>query len=240
MYIYKKRAFTLAEVLITLGIIGVVAALTMPSLIAKYKERETVVKLKKMYSVISQAYQQVLNDNGDPTNWGLTGTNAASANIVLARFTPYLKISKNCGSASGCFPNVTYKGLNNTNVVNINTSTVHTGRAILNDGMSIYFYVQSKDCNITYSGAANVCANVGVDINGFNPPNQLGKDLFDFTITTDRVVPYGIAGATGEASFETDCLTGYGWGCAAWVVTNENLDYLHCKNLSWSGKTKCN
>ena len=42
-----KKAFTLAEVLITLGIIGVVAAMTMPSLIQNYKERETVSKVKK-------------------------------------------------------------------------------------------------------------------------------------------------------------------------------------------------
>ena len=46
----NKNAFTLAEVLITLGIIGVVAAMTMPSLIASHKEKETVSKLKKVYS----------------------------------------------------------------------------------------------------------------------------------------------------------------------------------------------
>ncbi len=57
--------FTLAEVLITLGIIGVVAALTMPSVINNYKEKETIAKLKKTYSVLSQAYiNTVLRMNG--------------------------------------------------------------------------------------------------------------------------------------------------------------------------------
>ena len=52
----KNRAFTLAEVLITLGIIGVVAAMTLPTVVNKYKEKETVTKLKKFYSIISQSY----------------------------------------------------------------------------------------------------------------------------------------------------------------------------------------
>lgn len=51
----KKKAFTLAEVLITLGIIGVVAAITMPVLINKYQEIVTVTKVKKFYSLMSQA-----------------------------------------------------------------------------------------------------------------------------------------------------------------------------------------
>lgn len=51
-----KYGFTLAEVLITLGIIGVVAAMTMPSLIASHKEKETVSKLKKVYSTLSNAF----------------------------------------------------------------------------------------------------------------------------------------------------------------------------------------
>ncbi|MDR1168674.1 MAG: prepilin-type N-terminal cleavage/methylation domain-containing protein, partial [Heliobacteriaceae bacterium] len=70
----KSKAFTLAEVLITLGIIGVVASLTMPTLIQDYQEKATVVKLKKIYSMLSQAYQSASMENGDPTNWGLKDT----------------------------------------------------------------------------------------------------------------------------------------------------------------------
>lgn len=44
-YLY---GFTLAEVLITLGIIGIAASMTMPSLIQNHKEKETVAKLKKL------------------------------------------------------------------------------------------------------------------------------------------------------------------------------------------------
>ena len=56
---YKKSAFTLAEVLITLGIIGVVAAMTITTLLAKYQEKQTVTKLKQTYSILSQAIRSV-------------------------------------------------------------------------------------------------------------------------------------------------------------------------------------
>ena len=52
-----KKAFTLAEVLITLGIIGVVAALTMPALIANYKKQQTIVQLKKAYTTLAQGFK---------------------------------------------------------------------------------------------------------------------------------------------------------------------------------------
>lgn len=65
----KKKAFTLAEVLITLGIIGIVAAMTLPTLVAKYKKIETVTKLKKFYTVMSQATNIAIAQNGPMENW---------------------------------------------------------------------------------------------------------------------------------------------------------------------------
>src|SRR5574344_1226697 len=61
----KKCAFTLAEVLITLGIIGVVAALTIPTLINSYQEKATITALKKFYSVASQACLLAKVENGE-------------------------------------------------------------------------------------------------------------------------------------------------------------------------------
>lgn len=67
----RKGAFTLAEVLITLGIIGVVAALTLPSLIQKYQDQVLENQLKKMYSTLSQGIQKAMADDG-VTNFGDT------------------------------------------------------------------------------------------------------------------------------------------------------------------------
>lgn len=60
----SKKGFTLAEVLITLGIIGVVAALTMPSIIANYQKKVISVRLKKFVSTFSQAYNMAISKYG--------------------------------------------------------------------------------------------------------------------------------------------------------------------------------
>ncbi len=64
-----KKAFTLAEILVTIGIIGVVAALTMPSLIQNYKKKEYSTRLKRFYSTMSQAIKLSEIDNDNITNW---------------------------------------------------------------------------------------------------------------------------------------------------------------------------
>ena len=68
-YAPRKAAFTLAEVLITLGIIGVVAAMTLPTLIAKYQKQVVTTHLKKYYSVMSQAIKLAEAENGDIKYW---------------------------------------------------------------------------------------------------------------------------------------------------------------------------
>ena len=70
----KSAAFTLAEVLITLGIIGVVAALTLSMIIPNLEAKKTEAKLKKFYTVIAQATRQSEADNGDWSNWGNSST----------------------------------------------------------------------------------------------------------------------------------------------------------------------
>ena len=68
----KCFAFTLAEVLITLVIIGVIAAITVPSLINKTNNQETVSRLKKAYSTMSQATNMIIAENGPATSWVTT------------------------------------------------------------------------------------------------------------------------------------------------------------------------
>ena len=65
----RKIAFTLAEVLITLGIIGVVAAMTLPTLMANHRKKVVETKLEKIYSVMNQAINLTNAEYGDVTNW---------------------------------------------------------------------------------------------------------------------------------------------------------------------------
>ena len=87
----KKRAFTLAETLITLGIIGVVAALTIPTLIQSYKKREIETSLQKIYSTVNQAIKRAELDYGEYESWEFTSN---ASNVFEQYFIPYLNINK--------------------------------------------------------------------------------------------------------------------------------------------------
>ena len=90
----------MAEVLITLGIIGIVAAMTMPTLIQKHKEQETVAKVKKFYSVISQAIMLARVEHGDVDTWDFGGgdgsVNTQSSSNFANYIKPHLQIIKDC------------------------------------------------------------------------------------------------------------------------------------------------
>ena len=90
----KKAAFTLAEVLITLGIIGVVAAMTLPTLIANYQKKVVETRLISFYSKINQAYRMSYAENGDTVDWVETDKNYSYSEIVawLEKYLfPYMK-----------------------------------------------------------------------------------------------------------------------------------------------------
>ncbi len=112
---------------------------------------------------------------------------------------------------------------------------------VLADGTLVIFHVSQgfKTCGTTSSSN---CAEIFVDLNGyFNGPNQFGKDYFVFALKKDRIVPN--LPPTEQPDFSRACNRiknpGYGLGCAAWILINENMDYLHCDDLQWNTKTTC-
>ena len=68
----KKHAFTLAEVLITIGILGIISALTIPNIIGNYRKKVVVMRLEKLYSILNQAiiYSEAKNGACSTWNWG--------------------------------------------------------------------------------------------------------------------------------------------------------------------------
>ena len=97
----KHAAFTLAEVLITLGIIGVVAAMTIPTLVQSYKKKVVETKLVKVVSMMNQAIKFSTIENGDVVTWktlGNSNNTSATYDDILEWFNtyigPYLKTQK--------------------------------------------------------------------------------------------------------------------------------------------------
>ena len=92
-YLKGLKGFTLAEVLITLGVIGVVAAMTMPSLISNHKKSETSARLKKFVSSVNQALIFAEQENGMREDWEIGEMNSqeSSYNFLAKYIKPYVK-----------------------------------------------------------------------------------------------------------------------------------------------------
>ena len=244
-----KAAFTLAEVLITLGIIGVVAAITLPSLIQRNIEKQRVAQLKKAYSELSQAYNLAIAENGAPTEWGMGGMNEEKSHYIMANnMRKFLKLSVDCVdmTAEQIRVNCGHDNLYSDHLYQYDKNIRRL--VVLSDGTLVNIRTYSGLCNVRYSAIKNVCGVISVDLNGATPPNRNGEDIFDIFITRDKLVPEGIDGASH--TFEIACnksiknpYPSYGGGsmfaCTAWVLYNENMDYLHCDDLSWGGKHSC-
>ena len=242
-----KAAFTLAEVLITLGIIGIVAAMTMPTLIQKHQEKVTVTKLKKAYSTVSQAYLMARNEYGDINYWGFdknssfddTDEQGLSADayknfeIFWSKLTPFMSTTSVCidDTAGKCSISGQYF-LNGTNRNKRSSSFIK-----LKDGSVLMGgWISNINC------IQSACGDFSIDINGPQAlPNTVGKDVFYFNIYRDKIRPLGSQNVNAnERTFDKDCINGGdGYGCAAWVIYNENMEYLHCNDLAWDGKKTC-
>jgi prepilin-type N-terminal cleavage/methylation domain-containing protein len=236
-----KKGFTLAEVLITLGIIGIVAALTIPGLIADYQEKANIVKLKKIYSMFQQAYALAeIDQEGGYDKWNLNCqmSDACMQRLVDIFYKPYFKISKICkGTLTGCY--VTSGKKVDGTAQGISVPSWYQV-IVLIDGTVIYGDPNTQyNCNSR--GIQEVpCAWALVDVNGSQKPNRDGVDRFQLEINQNGIRPLGVQGQTTNYNFENGCLgKKQGIGCTAWAIYNENMDYLRCNNLSWTGKTKC-
>ncbi len=168
--------FTLAEVLITLAIIGVVAALTIPSVVRNYQKTQTLTQLKKVYSALANTTNLAIADNGPITGWevGTNMTGQAAVDFSDKYLIPYLKIAKNCGNATGSDCSFTWVYLNNAST---NTLASSWARFFLNDGTFIAIQIENS---IREDGLNYKQAYIYIDINGQKKPNKFGKDLFYF------------------------------------------------------------
>ena len=248
------KAFTLAEVLITMAIIGLVAAITIPSLVQKYQEKARVTALKKAYSVLNQAVQMAVIEHGTPDMWGLQLDNSK---IMLTYIMPYIKHAKLCGEGDKCHASDKIYWRNgkyaNSTIFNGSESDGRYGLQLA-DGMIIASFARpsltadstgASDCSISLGNgnAANICGEYMVDVNGSAGPNTYGKDVFIFNLVkSGTLIPVGARNYTDTRyTFDNACLieTATGWGCTGWVIENGNMDYWHCNDLSWDGKHSC-
>ena len=196
----RNCAFTLAEVLITLGIIGIVAAMTLPTVITKYQKKVTVNRFKQSYSILYQAIERSEVDNGDTTGWDFD--NLSGVEVFEKYLKPYIKgISKDHLSQNGA-KGITYKQI---------SGVPETGLRLMGNGTSSEIYSLPNGTQLFFdnnhpTGLTTSIRRIGlaIDINGFAPPNQFGKDLFYLYLSSEhKLYPMGVY-STSECQFPSD------------------------------------
>lgn len=240
----KNIAFTLAEILITLGIIGVVAALTIPALTTRYREKATVSKVKHTYSILSQGFRSAIDEYGEVSTWcdinASSGYEDCSA-IIPEKLSHFVKMTPATNYI------VKYKNRFNDHYIYIMGKNIW----ILNNGSVIQFKSDNGDKYSSWWGRTSLssqssaelyqgsCGYFYLDTNGYSGPNVEGMDLFKFHLYYDGVAPAGRkVEKVWNSSFENQCMgkrySGTGMGhCTGWVVEKGNMDYLHYDNLTY-------
>lgn len=221
---FGLKAFTLAETLITLTIIGVVAALTIPTLLTNYQKQSYVTGLKKVYSQLNQMVKTAIIQEGCPSGDIKCAVEAAGGEIDFNSaplIKRYMKVAYDC------------TGDNKTNLPECANSpfknTLFFGDfdfLILDDGTAL----------------TNGFHSLTVDVNGTKGPNKLGRDQFALGLgmsyggstgyTTGLIVPYGTEGLNGgyHDGFYKQCSTEnvntwYAMRCTARVLREDAMNY---------------
>ncbi len=193
-----KNAFTLAEVLVTVGIIGVVAAMTVPNLMENYQRQSYITQLRKVYSEFSQAAESAMADSNTQR---LREARAIRNNSFLQN---YFKTTQTCSAdtISDCFAD-TY-------------TTINGGALRLRDYIS-----GNSSCAVVASGYSVCLSNdnvITVDVNGKQGPNVMGRDLFLMRYEDNGSISSAYS-SSGEPSAD-DCVDGDYSSCFAKILND--------------------
>ena len=244
----KKFGFTLAELLITLGIIGVVAALTAPALYHNAGLAQVGPKLAKVKSTIENANEHMLQDNGftritafiRESNQANQAANDTTQYInqlrnymriedgeAITNFTNYQGTQGNL-LVSLANPNVNAPSASRTYTLNAGNIDAFTLRTV--EGMALNIAITRNQVDANTGDRPDYVGVILVDINANQNPNRAGKDIFGFIIQDNGMLsPIGSINNDGEVN-DTDIAANAG----AWTA---NCNPINGRNVTGNGLT---
>lgn len=218
-----KKALTLAEIMLVMFIIGIVAMETIPSLVNNFRNSTYTAGVKAAFSMLSQAHRGLIADYGSTKAALAECSSDEDEDCFKDIIKQYFSYLKECADEEdGCFAETVY-GLNGSDITYNNRIIANTNPGlILKNGMTMEIDLDSRTCNGTSPKLEDACAEFVVDVNGFNGPNTAGRDIYNFQMKENNIVPLG----TGEWDYDGTCNTSStGLGCAAYIMTNGTIDY---------------
>ena len=229
---FKKLAFTLAEVLITLVVIGVVAAITVPSLMNNLNDNQYRSALKKTFSSFSQAFRLAYGyqfyDNY--LDWDYAHDNAFTQD-VYERLRQYMNITKVCGRVfedNECFAPAKAKNGKPAKYFTEDgfaANFAHLYTFTLIDGTSVALDVWLKNSIKQFAGVEKNLIKetdnlvILTDVNGQKGPNMVGRDVHMFVLTNKGLVP---AGNDDKSKYCNSKSVDYNYDCTAEMLGRYN------------------
>lgn len=217
-------AFTLAEVLIVLGIIGIIAELTIPDLYANFQKQVYITSAKKAYSVLSSATSSLIYDNSGI--WDNSSADGAVLSKNMAdSYSKYFSYIK-----KDYIENILtqgWLGYESSTIVLPNNSNSQRYAILLKDGMILRFY-SSQNCSSGTTSGYYICGDINLDVNGNKKPNMYGKDVYTFDIvkTSDgvyKILPSGVGIDSSYTCSYNSQTQATSMGCTELVITNQPL-----------------
>ncbi|MGN1153154.1 MAG: Tfp pilus assembly protein FimT/FimU [Candidatus Gastranaerophilaceae bacterium] len=240
-----RFAFTLAETLITIGMIGLIAVLTLPTLMNSTSDKERVARVKKVYSTLTEAHNRAVATYGPVATWFNNDTTAVQyAQRYGSRISEFLNVEKDCGMEvnKGCLP-AGWKRFNDISLCNYDIAP-DAYKIVLSDGAAVALKIDKPKCNgiVIFNGMSmERCGYIDFDIDGKKGKNEAGVDAFTLVIGPNRIYPNNNATVARNYTARNR-MTG-------WVLMYDNMDYLQadstgkCPNgtvLDWDTNTTCN
>ena len=187
-----KLGFSLAETLITLVIIGIIAVMTIPNLISKYEKKVTVTKLKSTYAILNQALKMSINENGPVGTWP---RDMNTEELLKKYFVPYLKIVKIYPPATTDKKYLCYEK-DNGNYLWITGIGISTPFNRSGENGTSSIKLPNNSCvgiNAENPTRSDLGFTIAIDVNGHDKkPNKTGYDLFWFILDNNNaILPYG-------------------------------------------------
>lgn len=240
----KQKAFTLAEILVVVGIIGVVSMITVPNLTQGTSSTETIAKVKQFDADLQNALELATERYGD----NLTDTDTIAA--FGERLSQYFNVSKTCGVAigQGCFASSNVTALSGANTISSLDRNARLYKVILKDGSSIAITndvcinnEKTMTCSLYKlpSGLYTLSKmSLYFDVDGPRKGlNRLGSDIFWFVSTSDGLYHSSME-SFGEGSINSYCKTLVSENyCADWILNFGNMEYLDCDDLTYDNPT---
>ena len=213
----RFKAFTLAEVLITLSIIGIVAAMTLPTLVQKKQDKELISMTRKVYADINNAFLLSQQDYGVIGDNSFLFNATDNALTIAKNLAKYFNGAKVCEKPSqkGCsqyYYELSYATKRYGSDDTLEAYSNSNPRIILNNGAIIGIQTNKSGCQVreyeaidydenglviknpdgtvsTHTYLSSNCGNLTFDVNGNKKPNQFGRDAYGFWVNRNKLKP---------------------------------------------------